>query len=474
MDEKIFLKIKNAPKAPGVYIFYKNQIPLYIGKASNLKSRLQNYLKITDVKTQQLHEEADHLKIIKLTSSIEALIEEARLIKELKPQLNVYWRDDKNHFYVAFTNEKFSKIFITHQPNLKAKSCQLKTVLGPFTDGQALRLILKILRRHFPYCTCFARRLVRRNFSEGGSLGEGGFHLRHCLNAQINNCLGYCCQLNYLRDREDSLVAGKIYRKNINEIKNILSGKNKNILKKIVRPEDNWAAENILEHSQFLEREDDGAGRQLSEGSSRRHQKHGLFASAKSFDAERAGGLAPLLQAGIGAVRRWAQEPPVPEDNWRPASQFKKIECYDISNFAGKEAVGAFTVLVNKNGQWQSDQSQFRKFKIKYTKNTRNDPAMISEILQRRLNHPEWPYPDLIIIDGGIAQYKSAKNIFDDFLKTKNYKLKTDLISFAKPTKTINGSLNGSTNLPLIIIEKAVHQTHRYVIGYHRQLRDKI
>ena len=48
-----------------MYIFYHNQIPLYVGKASNLKNRLQSYLKITDFKTEALHREANKLKLIK-------------------------------------------------------------------------------------------------------------------------------------------------------------------------------------------------------------------------------------------------------------------------------------------------------------------------------------------------------------------------------------------------------------------------
>lgn len=373
LNNIIFKKIKKASTKPGVYIFYQNQKPLYIGKATNLKSRLKSYLQIKDLKTKQLHQEADKIKLISLSSPIEALIQEARLIKELKPSLNVYWRDDKNYFYVAFTKEKFPKIFITHQPKLDIRNSKLEIdSIGPFTDGQALRLVLKILRRHLFFCTCFQS------------------HCRHCLNAQIGLCLGYCCQKTHSHD--DRQI--RQYKNNIKTIQDVLSGQNKNILKKIVRPEDSWVAEHILKHADFLD------------------------------------------------------------------SKIKKIECYDISNFAGKEAVGAFTVLVNKDSRWWPDRNQFRKFKIRYTGNTRNDPAMMAEILQRRLNHPEWPYPDLIIVDGGLTQYNAAQKVVK----------KIPLISFAKPNKKVYGQ----TTLPKEIIEKAINQTHYYVINYHRQLRGKM
>src|SRR3989344_5220560 len=102
-----FIPIEKVPKRCGVYIFYHNQIPLYVGKASNLKNRLQSYLKITDFKTESLHKEANKLKLIKLRSNIEALITESKLIKELKPRYNILWKDDKSYFYVFFTKDLF-------------------------------------------------------------------------------------------------------------------------------------------------------------------------------------------------------------------------------------------------------------------------------------------------------------------------------------------------------------------------------
>ena len=105
----------------------------------------------------------------------EALIRESELIKKHRPKYNVLMRDDKNYFYVGFTREKYPKIFITHQP--QTKDYKLKTInyVGPFTDGGALRSVLKTLRRVFPYCTCTKP------------------HKTPCLNSRIGRCLGVCC-----------------------------------------------------------------------------------------------------------------------------------------------------------------------------------------------------------------------------------------------------------------------------------------
>ncbi len=381
MKASIIKKIKSSPKTPGVYIFYKNKEVLYIGKAVNLCNRLKNYLRITDLKTKLLHQETTNIKWLELSSPIEALIKESSLIKTLKPKLNVYWQDDKNHFFVSFTKDDFPKVKITHQP-------KDQRALGPFTDGKALRLVLKIIRRHFPYCTC------REN------------HLRICLNSQIDNCFGFCCQKKNIITVEQK----KIYNQSLKTIKDILNGKKKNLLKRITRDSDLWAIDNILSHSEFLN-----------------------------------------------------------------DSKWQRIECYDISNLSGKEAVGAMTVLKNDAGHWQSEIREFRKFKIKNSP-TQDDPRMIAEILTRRLNHPEWSYPDLIVIDGGITQYNAAQKALD---KTKTA---IKLISFAKPQKKILGLSKLTTADKKIIkglkeeriIERIIKQTHNYAINYHRQLRDKI
>lgn len=423
MKQSIIQKIKSLPAGrqarPGIYIFYAKQKPLYVGKAADLRNRLKSYLKITDIKTQSLHEEATKLEWIILRSEIEALIEESRLIKELRPKYNVLWRDDKSYHYVAFTREKFPKIFITHK-NLKIKNLKLKIELvGPFTDSLALRLTLKIIRRYFPYCSCLR------------------LHLRDCLNAQIGRCLGYCCK----KTIDNKQATFDQYGKNIQKIKMILRGQSKSLLKILKNENEKKALGNILEHRDHIQRINYSA-------------------------------------------------PDVPH----PTSNSMRVECYDVSNLAGKEAVGAMTVLKKaENGQrsggekieFVPDKNSYRKFKIKFV-SRRDDPRMIAEILERRLNHHEWPYPDLIIIDGGITQYRAAKRTL---LKAKSYlalpagrQVKAiQLISFSKPQKLVYGIKENSQPVPLFslsaemqeLIEKAIYQTHKFVISFHRNLRSR-
>src|SRR3989344_7982788 len=76
------------------------------------------------------------------------------------------------------------------------------------------------------------------------------------------------------------------------------------------------------------------------------------------------------------------------------------------------------------------DTNEYRKFKIRWKK-TPDDIAMLKEILARRLKHTEWPYPDLIFIDGGIAQLNIA-------VRTTNGKF--PIISLAKGKQKIFSS----------------------------------
>lgn len=437
MQQSIIQKIKEAPTEPGVYTFYSGEVVLYIGKASNLKNRLKSYLKITDIKTEMLHEEANRLDYLILNSEIEALIEESRLIKERKPKLNVLWMDDKTYHYVHFTNETFPKIFISHERPTKpyALVASRSSKIGPFTDGGMLRTVMKILRRQFPYCTCLP---AGRPASSG--------HRRDCLNAQIGKCLGACCmRATHPLIRTNETM--KQYNRNIRAIKAILTGKKtlsaggrSSFGGKISLSEkEQFALTKIQEHKDFVS---------IS------------ISKPDQFD--------------FGGIR--------------------KVECYDNSNFAGKEAVGAMTALKkiensNQKIEWVSDKNSYRKFKIKSAP-TQDDPRMIGEILSRRLNHPEWQYPDLIIIDGGLTQYRAALRVMNAFRFNHPEAKNIILISYAKPQKPHHnynqikegavpptaGKIIGIAEAPkelYELVEQAIYQTHNFVIRFHRQVRSK-
>ncbi len=156
------------------------------------------------------------------------------------------------------------------------------------------------------------------------------------------------------------------------------------------------------------------------------------------------------------------------KDTSSEINSIKRIECYDISNISGKYAVGSMTVLANA----QKNTSQYRKFKIRYAKDEPNDFAMMEEVLMRRLNHSEWPFPDLLVVDGGKGQVSVALKV----LKRKN--LEIPLIGLAKREETIITSDLQEIHLPkdskaLLFIMRIRDEAHRFAISYHRTLRSK-
>ena len=147
----------------------------------------------------------------------------------------------------------------------------------------------------------------------------------------------------------------------------------------------------------------------------------------------------------------------------------KHIEAYDISNIQGTEATGSMVTFVNG----KPDKNFYRKFRIK-TVHGPNDVAMLKEVLSRRLKHAEWPYPDLILIDGGKAQLNAAlcalrggaQRIRVVALAKKNNELYIEGLKKPVLLKEMPQDI-------FSVILQARDEAHRFARAYHHKLRDK-
>lgn len=151
------------------------------------------------------------------------------------------------------------------------------------------------------------------------------------------------------------------------------------------------------------------------------------------------------------------------------------IECYDISNIQGKQAVGCGVSL--KNGL--PHKAGYRRYKIK-TKDTPDDPAMMGEVIARRLarlkgeakGEKRWGAPDLIVIDGGATQLGAA-------LQARSQAgIKIPMIGLAKKLEEVYTEegeiLQMDKNSPgMLILRLARDEAHRFSLAYHRLLRGK-
>jgi excinuclease UvrABC nuclease subunit len=141
-----------------------------------------------------------------------------------------------------------------------------------------------------------------------------------------------------------------------------------------------------------------------------------------------------------------------------------RIEAYDVAHLSGRDVVGVMTVI--EDGELSK--SQYRKFKIKADKN--DDVANLKEIVSRRLGHPEWLLPNLIVVDGGTAQMNAVKLIL------REEGLNIGVVSVVKDAshkaREIMGSkLHVQNHAKAILLANA--EAHRFAIGYHRRLRGK-
>ena len=144
-----------------------------------------------------------------------------------------------------------------------------------------------------------------------------------------------------------------------------------------------------------------------------------------------------------------------------------RIECYDISNLGGHLATGSMVVFTNG----QSDKSQYRRFRIKFSY-VPDDYEMIKEILTRRFNH-DWPLPDLVIIDGGRGQLNTGLFVI------RNLKLTTPIIAVAKrlehlylPKRLLPISLP-KESLARQLVTQIRDEAHRFALSYHKLIRSR-
>lgn len=142
-----------------------------------------------------------------------------------------------------------------------------------------------------------------------------------------------------------------------------------------------------------------------------------------------------------------------------------RIEAYDIAHMSGKSMVGVMVVI--ENGEVAKN--EYRKFKIK-TQSNANDTGALSEVLNRRFLHPEWRFPSIIVVDGGIQQINAAKNVF------KNLNLNIPITSVLKDEHHKPKDVLGDTKIVskyknLILL--ANNEAHRFAITYHKKTRAK-
>jgi excinuclease ABC subunit C len=179
--ERLKARLKELPDRPGVYL-HKNAEDevIYVGKARNLRSRVQSYLVgrgARDAKTMTLINEIESIDFVTTNNELEAILLENNLIKANQPRYNILLRDDKSYPYIKVTlSEDFPRVVFTRRMDRK-KGDQF---YGPFFAGTARRL-LKLVADQFKLRSCDL------DITDGKSALP-----RPCLYYDMHQCLGPC------------------------------------------------------------------------------------------------------------------------------------------------------------------------------------------------------------------------------------------------------------------------------------------
>ncbi len=197
-------ELRKLPKDPGVYLMKdKDDNIIYVGKAVNLKNRVSSYFRKTN-KTDRILKmvsQIDHFEYIVVSNEAEALILECNLIKKNRPKYNVLLKDDKTYPYIKIDlKSDYPNVIITRRLlNDGAK------YFGPYANPGAAKEMVNFIKEKYKIRQC-------RNFKS---------NTRACLNFHIKRCLAPCI----------GNISKEDYRKQIDEIIDLLEGKTDKIIK---------------------------------------------------------------------------------------------------------------------------------------------------------------------------------------------------------------------------------------------------
>ena len=421
-------KVRSFPHSPGVYLMKDAQgRVIYVGKAKNLRSRAGHYFTkaaAEDSRTADMVPLITDIDHILAETEVDALLLEARLIKDIQPRFNVELKDSKSFPYLQIrVREEFPRVEFTRNPRRRGVR-----LYGPFTSAASLRMAIQVLQRIFQFRTC------KLNIR---SVDPKWRWFRPCILHSIRQCTAPC---NLRVSRED-------YRAQIRSLRLVLEGRKKRLLREMgVRMEE---ASKALEFERAARLRDDIQALQSlgRRGSVDRNVQPEVF----SVDPKK--GL-----TGLRKILAMKDRPRV-------------IEGVDIAHLGGSDTVASLVCFLDglpfKNG--------YMRFRIKTVRGI-DDYASIREVILRRFSHSpeERPWPDILLIDGGKGQLNAAIQAFES-LKLQP----PTLLSLAKQEEEVflpgeSESLRLSRHSESLRLLQAVRdEAHRFAQHYHHLLRHK-
>ena len=417
MREQLLEKLKTLPAAPGVY-FHKNAEGevIYVGKAAVLKNRVRQYF----------HKTGKDPKTTALVREIadtdwfvvDTEMDALFLESEMIKRYKPKWNILLRDDKTVSYVRIDMKSPVPYVSFTRTPQDDRATYIGPFYGKVAIAKALRILRKVFPYY-------------------DKPYDGKKTLNTDLGLTPGI----------EIGKTTAKAYKQNLRKLRLYLEGGRHKLLKDLEKQMNRAAQDQEFEKAAELRGQLFGL---------RELQKKIVFSDKEFLDISSDQALTELQ------MLLHLPDPP------------RRIEGYDISHQSGTNVVGSMVVFSNG----ASDRSEYRKFKLRNQKN--DDTANLHEIIERRLKHQEWPFPDLIILDGGIGQVNTVK----DLLAKHNIPVigrdksgdhsRNAAVEIIVPQLDGYKSLSLSTNSHIAkLISRIDDEAHRFAITYHTLLKRK-
>ena len=406
--EKIALTKKKLPDTPGVYFFLgsKKEI-LYIGKATSLKNRVQSYFS-SDIATKR-------------SKLIEQMVAEAKTIDVTKTdsvlealilECNLIRTHKPKYNSISKDDKSYNHLVITNEAYPRVLVVRGKDLTVKFSEDEILY--------HFgPFTsgTLFreALQIIRKLFKFYDTkipIGKEKSKMARGL-IDFNKQIG-------LYPSENNK---KQYNQTIRYVRLFFQGKKKQIITELQKEMMTLAKKELFEEADVVKRK--------------------IFALQHIQD--------------VALIKD--------ESKHYTDDRRVRIEAYDIAHLAGEDLVGVMTVV--EGGEARS--FEYKKFKIK-SQTGSNDVGALKEVLTRRLAHPEWTMPQIIVVDGSTAQKNGAEHV----LRTHNILIPVVAVvkdERHKPIRVIASKKLLSMYENDILLCNA--ESHRFALAYHQKKRNK-
>lgn len=406
--EKEKLAKKKLPDAPGVYFFLGSKKEIfYIGKATSLKNRVQSYF-AKDI-------ESKRSKLIK------QMVEEAKTIDFTKTdsvlealilESNLIRTHKPKYNSISKDDKSYNHLIITNEDFPRILVVRGKDLTAKFQEED--------IKYHFgPFTNGYlfreALKIVRRLFK----FYDTPFPIGKERSKMAKGKVAFNKQIG-IYPNEDNKAE---YQKTIRYIRLFFEGRKVQIIKEMEKEMMSLAKEERFEEADIIKRK--------------------IFALQHIQD--------------IALIKD--------ESRIHRDEKCVRIEAYDVAHLGGADMVGVMTVV--EGGLTQN--SEYRKFKIKSVEGS-NDTASLKEVLTRRLAHPEWPYPQIIVVDGSTAQKNAAEHVL------RKHDILIPIVAVVKdekhrPIRVIAARKLLETYQNDILLANA--ESHRFALAFHKEKRNK-